>query len=566
MTEPSDEPSPPDNVVSLSQHRAWLGRSRRARRADELLAGTNPERAIRALPGDELYYALVERGLPEASELLIYASGPQVQTVLDFAAWDRDRLDDARLRPWLTALMEAPDERITEWVRDLDVELVALIFRRGARVWNLQDGEPPDSDEGRLVSTPDGFFAIELLGNEDQQQLTHRLLDAIYRTDLEYARRLLVSLQGELDSELEETAYRWRSGRMADLGFVDFYEALEAFRELDPTTVQIGEATPGRQRPVLDGGDESSLRLPTPFAAELGDASRFARALGRVTDKSELAELHAALVALCNRVLAAERIDPAEAEAVEASLSRVRATLDLAVDHLGRTPDGRSDEDRERDAVRTVPLLRLHRLGVSLIGKAQRLASALLNEHPFAASGFTPIDAEERAVLEGLAQRRPVLVEPGGAERPLSSLLDLARARAVLERAAAGFALLAALGVRPEDLRPERWPALGLQGSAAPGAEIDAGLLARTALLASEAGLPAPPPVAALPSLAVRALEKRLASAAEGELPPLLRAAEARLDEVQRAVPAALRAAAAVVATRWLQSLHPLQPVLTTSP
>ena len=59
--------------------------------------------------------------------------------------------------------------------------------------------------------------------------------------------------RAESDAELEEMAYRWRQARMADLGFADYYEALEVYRELDPASVQLGDAAapaPGATRRV----------------------------------------------------------------------------------------------------------------------------------------------------------------------------------------------------------------------------------------------------------------------------------------------------------------------------
>ena len=40
-------------------------------------------------------------------------------------------------------------------------------------------------------------------------------------------------------AELEEQSYRWRAGRLADLGYVDFYDALDLFRPLEPAQGRI---------------------------------------------------------------------------------------------------------------------------------------------------------------------------------------------------------------------------------------------------------------------------------------------------------------------------------------
>src|ERR1700757_5077400 len=124
---PSDRPPStdekadvPDNVVALSRYRAQLGRGRKLRRADALLSAPDPERAVRALPGDELYYVIHETGLRDAGDILAYARPEQVQACLDFALWDRDQIAGERLDEWLEAMAEAPYEKIAAWLAGMD--------------------------------------------------------------------------------------------------------------------------------------------------------------------------------------------------------------------------------------------------------------------------------------------------------------------------------------------------------------------------------------------------------------------------------------------------------------
>src|SRR4051794_9428487 len=92
---------PPADVIPLSPFRAEVGRARRLRRADALLAERDVEAAVRALPGDELYYVLHELGHEDAAPLLAAATSEQLQVVLDFAVWQRDRIDPDGLAEWL---------------------------------------------------------------------------------------------------------------------------------------------------------------------------------------------------------------------------------------------------------------------------------------------------------------------------------------------------------------------------------------------------------------------------------------------------------------------------------
>jgi hypothetical protein len=571
-----------NNVVALSHYRARLGRGRQLRRADALLEAPDLKAAVRALPGDELYYVLHEIGLDEGADILAAASPEQLTVALDFAIWRRDQVDGQSLADWLSAIAVAPYEKIGDWIEGLDSELVGLIIRRGARIYDLTQEEPPDEPEGTVFTTPDGFFLLDVgagsggpgltgdqhLGEDaegvpdvadresadDRVRAFVRLIDAFYRSDKDAARRMLVGARSEMDSELEESAYRWRQARMADLGFADYYEALEVYRELDPATVQIGDAPqPRPTRPT----DATALRVPTALAERLGDAvaSPFARAAQKLAAREDVDDLRFALVTLTNRVMAADRVQPGNDAAVSAVLDRLMATLDLAIERLAR-----EDDERGAAALRSIPLVRLFRLGASLIGKVKRLALTLQRKGPFGPAGGRLAEPDDAAVLDAVTQLRPLYPRllddpPALGERPFRSLADLARAAAALEQAAAAQAMVSGLGVTAEDL------AAGGPLSADTGVDeagLDLGTIARTVLvtrlLESQAGTKAPPARAPF-----RPLSPEQVKAFEALPGPLDKPASALLESV---APSSLAGAARPVAARWVASLRPLEPVI----
>ena len=569
----------PSNVIALSPYRARLGRGRRLRRADALLDAPDLGVAVRALPGDELYYVLHEIGLQDGAELLACATAEQVQAVLDFALWERDQLGPAPLAEWLTAISAAPIEQIGHWFKGLDTELAGLILRRGAEIYdNTQEG-PPEEPEGTFFPTPDGLFVLDVRGGAvaedgpDPARALIRIVDALYRTDKDHARRILVGARSELDSELEEAAYRWRQARMADLGFADYYEALEVYRELDPASVRVGDGEANRPalRTVVDAraaSEATALRVPTALAERLSDAegSPFSRAAQKLAAGEEVEELRFELVALTNRVLAADRVAPGDDEGVAAVLDRLVATLDLAIERLAQ-----GDDARGAIALRTIPLVRLFRLGVSLCGKGKQLAMTLRRSGPLGPRGFALAEADDAPVLEAVTQSRPMFPRilddpPVTGERPFESLADLARAGAAVEGAAAAQALVRGLGVTPEDLGPR---GTLLEGTAVDEAALDLGLLARTALvgrLVEARKSPtiggAAPPFRPLEAGDVRAFEALLGTT-KGGPPKLPVALEKRATAIlAAAAPSALAGAAALVAERWIAGLAPLEPVL----
>ena len=546
-------------MVELSRFRADLGRGRRARRADALLSAPDPRKAVRALPGDEFYYVVHEMGFPDAVEIIQYATAEQVQTALDFGLWDRDLIDPAAAERWLEALAECAPSAIGQWLTGIDVELFALLLRRRTRLYDLSQEEAPDEPEGSLYTTPDRLFTLDVLGDETEQSVTLQLLDALYRYDKDWARRVLVGTRGELDSELEEQAFRWRSGRMADLGFEDYYAALEVYREIDPGSVEISDRPAARVAPHNEPEGPSYLRLPAALVDRLASGSPFARAVAGIQDADELANLNAALVVLSNRVLAADRVTPGDDEAVSAVLTRLSCTLDLAVEFLSR-----GSPERATQAVRSVALTRLFQLGVSVIGKVRKLGRAVLVLGVLPAGGprATLFRTEDQEVLEAASALRPMLSRvledpPAPGRRPFATLADVALATAAIERVGTALALLRAHGLDPGGADATWLRAQGIEDPA----QVDTEILARTALARSLLGLGAPP-FGPLSESAYKKLKKTLKDASSSientkELAKGLLAFALRGETVSGR-PEVARG----VAARWVEGLLSGEPLL----
>jgi len=570
----------PQNVIPLSQYRARLSRGRRLRRGEGLLEADDPQAAVRALPADELYYLLQERGFPEAVEILVHSSPEQVQTFFDFAVWDRDRLSMRSAEPWLAAIAECPDERIYEWVRGLDTELFALLLRRRARVYNNGLEIPPEEPEGVAWETPDGRFTFDMQGDQDYQRITRRLIESLYSTDLEYAQNLIVGVAGDLDAELEEFALRWRAGRMEDLGFADYYRALEIYKDLDPASVKIGEGRGPAGLVSVGASDASatdpSLRMPNALVERLASGTPFAQAVAGLADNATVNGVHDELVSVANRVLSADRVSPTDETAIAEVLERLAATLDLSVAFLCQGSDARATE-----AVETISIARLFRLGNALIGKVGQAARALKNQHPLAKlarSGVDLFEPQDSELLGALARPRPaypLFLDGVGAgfgtrdsaagTRPFQSMADIKRAATALEQAATSLSLLGALGLKPEHLGEESLRAVGIEDALL----LDNGILARTHIVArlthsvEETRRDKETRSGALMVLDAEKLEAFTKQTRSAPAEALTEAVFACFKQALGVTQ--LTSAQTEVARRWADSLSPLEPVITES-
>ena len=517
MTKKDEREDGRDDIIPLSRFRASLARPRGPRRMEALLEAADPAAAVAALSLPELYFLVKEVGLGEAGELVALATPEQLRGCLDMDIWDRDRLQFDAAVPWLQALVEAGFEKLAEVWERLDPELSALILARTTRIYDhtLEEAAPED-EERPMITTVDTFFTVVITAErEDEIRLVYRIIDDLYRGDMTLARHTLMSARSELTSELEEMSYRWRAGRMADLGYVDFYEALEVFRPIDPETIRIGEETADPTQPADEGG----VGLPAPVIEPMA-GTFLGRALEQVSDAAEAERLEAALVYLVNRVLSASRVQPGDEEAVRLASQHAAATVSLGLEHLcaGRL-------ERAAAALASVSLTRAHRLGHTLTLRLGRMARLLA---PRAITAGDP----SGAVIEALLRARPLYTEAlddadAGGVRPFRSLQDLRRAAEHLTELAARIALADALGVDllAMAMVPEPRPELDDHARTAlarllAGGELDAAPLTQAELTAAARRL-AGGPGADAQDEAVRALEG-LAISHRVAVPPAL--------------------------------------------
>jgi hypothetical protein len=444
----------------LARLRAELAAPRGVRRIDALLSANDAEAAIAALAPTEIYELVHEVGFADAADLIHLATPGQIRGCIDLDAWDKDRMIVDPVKPWLVSVIDAGYEKLGQVWAGLDPELRALFIQRHTEIFDLTLEEEPDDkeededgqDDRPVYMTTDRFFAIRLIGDDDTVRLLIQLFDDLYRADQDLARHTIMAAKSEMASYLEETSYRWRSGRLADMGYADFYDALELFRPLAVDQAVIGEGTQDRRVVEVDPHDRA---LPVAVAEEVVRQSFLARAMGRIDDAAESERLETAILLLVNKVLAAGRAKPGQAEVMRRAARYATATVSLGLETVAR-----GDLDRAVAALGSVALIRLFRVGYTIGLKLARLAQALA---PRVATAGSPA----RELVAGLSSPRPLFaraaeVPPADGLRPFEAQADIRRAAEVMSQLAARVALVESLGVNLVAMAqlPEPRPAL----------------------------------------------------------------------------------------------------------
>ncbi len=445
MAKDSELPLTP---AQLQLFRAQLAAVTGQRRLDLILDAPNPGALVRALPADQLYFTIREIGLADSVELVQLASAEQFRVFIDLDAWRHGQFEPRRALPWLRAARAGAQQdtklaaRLARKMRALDAELVDLLLRDAIRVHDLRANDDPDVEADRTMRTPDNAYLVEFLVDGTEYVAIRGLLDDIEAEEPFNLSRLLAAITWELPSDLEETALRWRQGRLADLGYPSLEEALSWY------------ARPPARHAEPPG---QPSRAPGFFLAPLAERSLLARAAAAL-DSDERDSLDLQLITAGNAVLVADGIDPVDLDQVRDAVSGARAMVELGLEKLSG-----GDQPRAAEVLATTPVKRLFQEGFGRVLELSWRADRLFKGGA-AGSRTSPLfDAPLGELVAALSSRRP-RYQPGielpredwgtpsaaslEPRRFLASL-DLARAATALDLCDGLAALARELGLAP---------------------------------------------------------------------------------------------------------------------
>ncbi|HEX9577488.1 MAG TPA: DUF6178 family protein [Myxococcales bacterium] len=420
-------------LLDLRTTRRALSEARGKQKLEVLLRA---DALVRSLPAEELYLALLDIGPDDAAEIVAMATPEQFRHFIDMAAWPRSDEGPRRAEVlrWLRLAREGgkAGARFRTQLRTLDVELLALVLRGGMVVHELTEDNQPDPQEPALAFyTPDRRFMLEFSSDYAGMR---QLVEDIYTEDPGSAGRLIEAVRWELTTELEDTARRWRDGRLRDVGVPDFEEAVSFYA-----------------RPKIKKNFFSSAAGDPPAALVAPQRNLIEAALERLSGE-DLEEAEESLVYAANAALVANHVPLDDADEVRDQLAEARATLALGLELLSG-----GDPDRAARVLVDTPIREVFQ---TAMGEAYRLQTrarkiAVAARMPQAQSA-TLLDAPLDGVVDALLGPRPFFHQPGQRRpRAFASRADVAAAEGLLEEAEQELALLAALRLSPAVLGPK---------------------------------------------------------------------------------------------------------------
>jgi len=416
-------------------------------RLDLILSLADPQAAIQAMAAEEYVLLVREIGLEDAGELLALASPRQLQACTDLDVWKNGELDAHALGQWLQAALEADREVAERFVAAQEDGLLSLYLGKSLRVYataqeDLESIVPQDLE---LFTSPDGMLTLAADPDDPELPSLRALMDLLFAESVERGRRVLMALQWELPSQLEDELHTERCARTEELGFLPRDEAREMFGYLDPharrrelraTYSGTAQSPPATLLPYVP--EREPLRIGLALK-DAGQGSFLARAVAAAPERDR-DRLRLALIRLAYRVQAARAERPSAVDALAHWSRQAAQTCSMGLEFL-------SDGDLAFAALllQVEPLAELFRAGHSLVlieqNRARRLRTALGGE-----AALDLLQKDDANLVRGLCRAFPaVVVAQGHADRPVETLAELARIRKRLQGLGA-LTVLARLG------------------------------------------------------------------------------------------------------------------------
>lgn len=375
---------------------------------------------VQAMSPIELHHLAEDVGEVDAMDLVALATPDQVKALVDLSSFRTESIDLDAIERWFSASVAHGHGTPTRFFNALDEELQTLYLNVRTKVYQLHDEEPPEDDTERFT-TPDGSFSVELRADSNTGFNPMQLINDLYKTDWQRADEMLRDSKHTILAELEEELFNIRQGRMADLGFPVYDDAMRIWSRPHPDKLYEPRIAMNMQR----------RPLPARYAEPFTQTSYLGDVFARIDDDALLGDLESELISLVNSALVAHRVTRFDAEAVNEAATDVRALLSLGLELAGRGDIGAS-----LDLLKAHTLKSFLKVALLETFKVKAWAEKAVKEKLYHLPNATQFmfDGDESSFIEAVTARLPHLRRRiGDTPKAFGSRAELAIAQKYLE-------------------------------------------------------------------------------------------------------------------------------------
>jgi hypothetical protein len=275
-----------------------------------------PERVIPLLPEAELCFSVKAIGLADAAWVLEHATPEQVTAAVDLDAWQGFEPDLPALSDWIGALAAGERSSFRRHVDALDPELLVLHLKSRIEAFQKQPGDDDwQTPEG--AQTLEGQFYYRARSDGDDVASIGELLRMLFEEDYWTYFRLMQGVIWELESDAQEWALRWRTGRLEDLGFPTWDESIKLYKFIRP---QERGRIPEDEQGLAASAWPLPVWIPS-LPAVAGRSHRVFEAIAKLGEDERRAAFYA-FVAVANKLAVADKLPLSDATSIPRAIDK----------------------------------------------------------------------------------------------------------------------------------------------------------------------------------------------------------------------------------------------------
>lgn len=356
------------------------------KRLDLLTEDPEGKELTKAFAPQEFYLMIKEIGETDAVSLLSNCSPEQLAFCLDLELWEKWDFRFDQACTWLDYILSIGEEHLWAHLRELDWELIQLILLNSIEVGGGVGELSTDAERlGDWDHSIDNLYFITFRDSK-HARLMGTLIDILYRHDHQLYMDLMEGCRSSIKSELEDLCYQFKSGRLADLGFPDYDQAIEIYLPIPPEAFALSDG-----KSAITADVYAAVLLSSP---DNGDGDTL---LSRILQRSSSVALQQELGYLFNCALIAENGTMPDDDTIRTISNRVYGWLNIALEHLAG-----NNEAKGREIIHKEYIKRLFRLGCGIIHEVVRLAKTVQSDNYATSKALRGFTAQRPRFYRGL--------------------------------------------------------------------------------------------------------------------------------------------------------------------
>jgi hypothetical protein len=429
---------------------------------EKILEYKHPAALVHSFVEQDFYFLVHEIGPEDCTPLLAMASQNQWEYILDMEIWNQDRIATGDMTRWLYLLFNADSKRLIQWFLSEKTEIIEFYLHKFLNIIiRIHDQDP--SDFGDDFFTLDDTFYVRIVDSDEEPapdsidkelkyQFLTRFLEKLADYDFLQYQKVLMETIHVLPAETEEEAYRLRTLRLAEKGFLPFSEAIGVYQPM--TSEEVEKKLIQLRRGIKGPEDIILYRIRSPISpSELADTQEnlFSRSLKSGSINDILPLVQSEFAALCNQLISADRKAVQNRDQLKDVVKKACGYLSIGMEHLSGLRQKMSS-DQMAAIIERYPLKWIFRAGYGRVLKLKWRAQRWQRSSWYHSKGLplTYWDELRMGVLGGLMIKKPLFFdnyETGVLYREFESSEDIEKTAEALERIMAMDRLLSLLKI-----------------------------------------------------------------------------------------------------------------------